>query len=96
MEREIVKSTEKELLELWDNLYHEGNTAELYGETYKHIQKINMSEFSDGPSWDYILERESDGKFFKLHVWDAGDHNGYLIQSEYLEEVYETTAVTYE
>lgn len=87
MEKEIINSTQDELLELWNDVYHEGRTGELYGETYKNIKTINTSEYSDGESWDYILERKSDGKFFKLHVWDAGDHNGYLIQSEYLEEV---------
>jgi hypothetical protein len=87
-EREVVRSTQEELLDLWNGLYHKGSSDELYGETYTHIEEIDTSRYSDGPSWDYILQRKSDGKYFKLHVWDAGDHNGFLIQREYLQEVF--------
>ena len=87
-EREVVKSTQEDLLDLWNGVYNEGDSHELYGETYTHIQQINTSDKSDGPSWDYIVQRKSDGKYFKFHVWDAGYHNGYLIQREYLEEVF--------
>jgi hypothetical protein len=87
-EREIVESTQEELLDLWNGLYHKGSSDELYGETYTHIEEIDTSKYSDGPSWDYILQRKSDGKYFKLHVWDGGYHNGFVIQREYLEEVF--------
>jgi hypothetical protein len=87
-EREIVESTQKELLDLWNGLYYKGSSHELYGETYTHIEEIDTSRYSDGPSWDYIVQRKSDGKYFKFNVWDAGDHNGYIIEDEYLEEVF--------
>lgn len=85
-EREVVKSTQEELLDLWNGLYHKGSSDELYGETYTHIEEIDTSRYSDGPSWDYILQRKSDGKYFKLHVWES--INGCIIQNEYLEEVF--------
>jgi hypothetical protein len=95
-EREKIKSTETELKEFWNDLYYEGSIAILNGESYKHIKKINTSDKSDGPSWDYIVQRESDGKLFKFNVWDAGEYNGYLIQDEYLIEVFEKPEITYE
>ncbi len=88
MKREIVESTQEDLKDLWNGVYFEGNSHELYGETYTHIDKINTSHLSDGPSWDYIVQRKSDGKYFKFNVWDAGDRNGYIIEDEYLEEVF--------
>jgi hypothetical protein len=87
-EREVVESTQEDLLDLWDGVYNEGDSHELYGETYTYIKRINTSHLSDGPSWDYIVQRKSDGKYFKFNVWDAGDHNGYIIEDEYLEEVF--------
>ena len=95
-EREKIYSTEEQLKEFWNDLYHEGSSAILNGESYKHIKTINTSDKSDGESWDYIVQRESDGKIFKFNVWDAGEHNGYLIQDEYLIEVFEKPEITYE
>ena len=83
-------------MELWEGLYHKGNSYTVNDETYTHIDKINTSEYSDGPSWDYIIQRKSDGKYFKFHIWDAGDHNGYIFGDEYLEEVFQTTKISYE
>ena len=94
--KEKIESTQEELLVFWNELYFEGSSATLDGESYKHIKKINTSDQSDGPSWDYIVQRKSDGKFFKFNVWDAGTRNGYLIQSPYLIEVFEKTEITYQ
>lgn len=98
MEREriLIEMSNEKQLELWNNIYHEGNSYAIDGETYTHIEKINTSDFSDGPSWDYIVQRKSDGLYFKFNVWDAGDHNGYLCQDEGLKQVFQTTKVTYE
>lgn len=93
--KEKIYSTQEELLDLWNSIYHEGSCGTLNGESYKHIKKINTSDKSDGPSWDYIIQRESDKKLFKFNVWDAGEHNGYLIQDEFLIEVFEKTEITY-
>ena len=95
MEKEKIDLTLDELMELWNGVYHMGNTHELKGETYKQVKQINTSDMSDGPSWDYILERESDGKFFKFNIWDAGTHNGYIFEDRYIIEVKATTEVTY-
>lgn len=86
-----------EQLELWNGVYHMGNSYKTEdGETYTSVDKINKSDYSDGPSWDYIVERKSDGLFFKFNVWDAGEHNGYLCEDDGLEQVFKTTKITYE
>ncbi len=96
IEREKIEMSSIDILELWDKLYHIGDSTEVNGETFKTIHIENTSEFSDGESWDYIVERQSDGKFFKFHVWDAGYHNGFIVEDEYLEEVFKTLKVAYE
>lgn len=89
--REIVKLDDDTLMELWNGVYHKGNTHELNGESYTQVEEINTSDKSDGPSWDYIIQRKSDGKHFKFHIWDAGDHNGYVFEDEFIEEVFPVT-----
>lgn len=76
------------LLDLWNGVYHKGNDYVLNGETYTQIDKINTSDKSDGDSWDYIIQRKSDSRCFKFNIWDAGSHNGYVFEDEYLEEVF--------
>lgn len=88
--------TSEQQLELWNNIYHEGKSYEIDSETYTHITKINTSEYSDGPSWDCIVQRKSDGLYFKFNVWDAGDHIGYMCQDNGLEQVFQVTKITYE
>lgn len=95
-ERLLIPMSGEQQLELWDGLYHTGSSYMINDETYTHITRINTSEYSDGPSWDYIVQRKSDGLFFKFNVWDAGDHNGYLCQDKGLEQVFEVTKITYE
>jgi len=87
MKREVVKSTQEDLLDLWNGVYNEGDSHELYGETYTYIKRINTSHLSDGPSCDYIVQRKSDGKYFKFNVW-YGEYSGYVIEEEFLEEVF--------
>lgn len=95
-ERILIELTEQEQLELWDAVYYMGNSHEINGETYTSVDQINTSDYSDGPSWDYIVQRKSDGLFFKFNVWDAGGYNGYLCQDEGLEQVFQVTKITYE
>jgi hypothetical protein len=87
-ERERIELPPQELLDLWDGVYFESNIYELNGENYQQVLKISTSEYSDGDSWDYIIQRESDKKYFKFNVWDAGEHNGYIFEDEYIEEVF--------
>jgi hypothetical protein len=76
MEREVINLTDEEK-EDFD--FTGGTQWKLRGETYKFVEEINTSQYSDGPSWDIIVERESDGKHFKWNCWDAGYHNGYIM-----------------
>jgi hypothetical protein len=86
MEKERIYLTEEEL-EDFD--FTGGSKWELGGEVYNFVEEIRTDECSDGPSWDIVVKRKSDGKYFKWNCWDAGDHNGYLMESgdNYMEEV---------
>jgi hypothetical protein len=91
MKREKIKFSEEQMFDLWNGVYYKGKVFEFEGDTYTQVDKINTSDYSDGPSHDYIVKRGSDGKYFKFHVWDAGEHNGYIISDgqEYpMEEVF--------
>lgn len=94
--RILIPMTNEEQLELWNGIYWKDSSHEMNGETYTHVDKINTSDYSDGPSWDYIVQRKSDGLYFKFNVWDAGDRNGYLCEDEGLEQVFQMTKITYE
>lgn len=95
-EREKIKLTHDELMDLWNGVYYKEDKYELRGGEYMQVAKINTSDKSDGPSWDYIIQRLSDKKFFKFNVWDAGDHNGYIFEDKFIIEVFEKQTVTYE
>lgn len=88
MKREIIELTETEL-EDFD--FTGGTVWELRGEVYDFVEKIRTDQYSDGPSWDIVVKRKSDNKFFKWNCWDAGDHNGYKMESgdNYMEEVFQ-------
>lgn len=96
VDRILIPMSNEEQLELWEGIYFKDSSYEMNGETYTHIDKINTSDYSDGPSWDYIVQRKSDGLYFKFNVWDAGEYNGYLCQDKGLEQVFQVTKVTYE
>jgi hypothetical protein len=87
MSKETINLNPDELKDLWNGVYFKGNTYELKGELYEQVDVIDKSKYSDGPSWDYIIQRKSDGKYFKLNVWDAGEYNGYLFEDGCIEEV---------
>jgi|GEM_PF-5061908 len=89
MEREIIKFSYEEIMDLWDGIYFENSTYILNNEKYKKIKNINTSEFSDGESYEYIIQRLSDGKFFKFSWWEGGS-NGYEFSGgeNELEEVF--------
>lgn len=94
MKREQIKLTEEELEE-FD--FTGGAIWHLRGETYKFVDEIRTDQMSDGPSWDTVVQRESDSKFFKWHCWDAGDHyimsdgDDYQIKEVFQKQVIKTT-----
>lgn len=71
--------SKEELSDLWNGVYHLGSSCIIQNEEYTSVQINNTSDQSDGDSWDYIVKRTSDGKFFCFNVWDAG-RNGYLFE----------------
>jgi hypothetical protein len=97
MKKERIELT-KEELEDFD--FTGGRQWELRGETYDFVEEIRTDKYSDGPSWDIVAQRQADGKFFKWNCWDAGTHNGYIMQHQdnYMEEVFakRVTTTTYE
>lgn len=96
MKKEKINLTENQLRDLWNGVYYKGRPYELKGEIYEQVDTVNTSDYSDGPSWDYIIQRKSDNKFFKFNVWDAGDHNGYIFGDKYIKEVFPKTITMYE
>lgn len=69
-EREVVKLTNEEL-KYFD--FTSGDEWELRQEKYEYVKTIRTDHLSDGESWDTIVKRESDGKFFKWGCWDSGE-----------------------
>lgn len=94
MEKEKVYLTEEEL-EDFDFTGRHG-TWKLRGETYTYVDDIDTSRYSDGESWDTLVKRESDGKFFKWNCWDGGYSNGYIMQhgDNYMVEAIPTKIIT--
>ena len=88
MKREKIKLT---TAELEDFDFTGGEEWQLRGETYKFVETIRTDEFSDGPSWDTVVRRESDGKFFKWNCWDAGRTYEMESGNNYMEEVFQKT-----
>lgn len=84
--REIIKMTEDEIRDFWNALYFAKSQTKYNKQTYIHIERINTSEYCDGECWDYIVQRKSDKKFFKFHVWDSV--HGYDFGDNYLTEVF--------
>lgn len=78
-EREEIKLTEEEL-EDFDVTAGciSGQQWIVRDETYNHVETIRTDEFSDGESWDTIVKRHSDGKFFKWHCWESS--HGYVME----------------
>ena len=99
MKREKIKLTPEELENFeFATTGYEGDKWQLRGETYSYVDTIRTDEMSDGPSWDVVVKRESDGKYFKWNCWDAGDYNGYMMESgdNYMEQVFPKLKTIYE
>lgn len=92
-EKERIYLTEEEL-EDFD--FTGGSRWELRGEIYNFVVIIRTDQYSDGPSWDIVVKRQSDGKYFKWNCWDAGDHNGYMMEDgdNYIEETFPKVITT--
>lgn len=93
MNKEKIILTEEEIEDFDFTGGYENTIWKLRGEKYCFVEKIRTDQYSDGPSWDTVVKRESDNKFFKWNCWDAGDHNGYMMEDgeNYMEEVFPKT-----
>jgi hypothetical protein len=92
MNREVIKLTDEEM-EDFD--FTGGRQWELRGETYKFITEIRTDAMSDGPSWDIVVQRESDNKYFKWNVWEHPRE--YYMESgdNYMTEAFQEKTITY-
>lgn len=57
--------------------------------TEEEFDEVRTDKYSDGSSWDIVVKRESDGKFFKWNCW-AGKNYSYRMQggNNYMTEVF--------
>lgn len=95
LEREIVQFEDEETIsDFWNDLYWENSTAMYNGQQYTHITKVHRRD-CDGECADWILKRESDGKYFKLEWWEGGS-DGYEFASgdNQLVEVFPRQIIT--
>jgi hypothetical protein len=93
MKREKIYLTDVELEDFDFTWGGKGTQWQLRDERYDYVETIRTDQMSDGPSWDIIVLRKSDNRFFKWNCWDAGDHNGYMMESgdNYMEETFPKT-----
>jgi len=94
LDRVTIDYDQETMGDLWDGVYYDGSSIEINGETYTHIDKINTSDYSDGESHDYIVQRKSDERYFVFNVWEAGN-NGYIFSDgdHSLTEVFPKTII---
>lgn len=92
MDRLLIRFDYDTIRELWNGIYYENSSVTINNETYTRVEKINTSEFSDGESWDYIVQRKSDNKYFNFNVWHT--FHGHVFSDENtLTEVFPQTIV---
>jgi hypothetical protein len=72
--RELIVFDYDTIRDLWVGVRLKGSSVEINNETYVHVEEINTSYKSDGASWDYIVQRKSDKKYFKFNVWELDDY----------------------
>jgi hypothetical protein len=92
MEKEKIYLTTEEL-EDFD--FTGGSQWKLRNEIYKFVEEIRTDKYSDGPSWDIVVQRKSDKKYFKWNCWNPCER--YYMESgdNYMEEVFpEKTVIT--
>lgn len=87
MDREVIKLTNEEL-EDFD--FTGGSKWSLRNETYNYIETLRTDQFSDGASWDTIVQRESDKKFFKWGCWDTSRDYQMEYGENCMKEVFQT------
>lgn len=97
MDREIFQFVDKEAIaNFWNKLYHIGNSTNYGGEIYTTVDIVYRRN-CDGECGDWIIKRESDGKYFKIDWWEGGN-DGYEFHGNKIIEVFpkQVISVTYE
>lgn len=90
------KNVVREIIHLSDNDLCDfditgGSIWHLKDEVYKLIKTIRTDRSSGEDSWDTIVQRESDNKFFKWNCWET--RNDYIMDygRNNMTEVFEKT-----
>jgi hypothetical protein len=88
MIKEIIKLTDEEIEGYQFDFTDTTGPWTLRDEEYHFIEEINTSKYSDGPSWETIVQRKSDGKYFKWSCWESS--RDYIMSNgdNTLEEVF--------
>lgn len=76
MEREVIILSDDELSDFDFTSTH--GAFNVRGDLYYFVGEIRTDDTSDGESWETIVQRDSDDKFFKWDTWDSGS-GGYLM-----------------
>jgi hypothetical protein len=87
-EREIIKFDYETISTLWNKIYFKGNVYEIDGDSFVQVDKINESEYCDGDCFKYIIQRKSDGKYFKFDVWNTESETIFSDGENSLTEVF--------
>lgn len=69
--------------------------GKLIGEKYIFVEDY-PSRMSDGEDHNVIMQRESDGKLFKIFWWYSHSSGNYYFEDHFLTEVFKKIKITYE
>lgn len=100
MKREKIFLTNEELICF--DISGNNKCWKLRDETYNFVDIERTDEYTNGPSWNVIVIRESDNKYFKWNCWDTSTNYGigFLMEfgDNFMVEVFPKTitTVTYE
>lgn len=70
-ERLLIEMSGESQLELWKETYDIGDSYEINGEIYTSIEELNSLKHSHSSSIDFIVQRKSDGLYFRFNVWSG-------------------------
>jgi len=97
-EREIITLTDEEF-EDFDFIGGYIRTEwEIQNEIYKYVDEINTAAHSDGDSWNIVVQRDSDKKFFVWGCWNSSESRYKMSPEKVIKQVFpkETIFISYE
>jgi len=52
-----------------NDIFYEESDFEFDGETYEYVEELDRSMDEHGRDFTYLYKRKSDGKYFRITVW---------------------------